>query len=168
MQTETEAPNELAKAPTIPEDGEICADFSDADTKTPSELGRSLHIASPKSGKLWYHPDGRPVTIKFVGPDSDTVKIIHRRLQDDANEKAAGAQNSKGPDARDVQEQRNADDLAACCRGWDLPPIDGETLTFSLVNAKKFFRDPRFKRVAIQCTEFVYLPRVFFGERSLS
>lgn len=166
MSTDTEEVA-LEQEPQIPEGGEICDDFGEADTKTPCELGRSLHIANPKNGKLWYHPDGRPVTIKFVGPDSDTVKLIHRRMQDESNEKM-GISKGKGPDARDVQEQRIADDLASCCRGWDLPPIDGQVLPFSLPNAKKFFSNPRFKRIALQCSEFVYLPQVFFGERSLS
>jgi hypothetical protein len=167
MQTETEAPTE---APTGAPPGalpalHIISDFGELDLKTPSEQGRPLHLRDPRNDKLMYCPDGSPATITFAGPDSDTVKLIHRRNQDATNENLV-ATNGKGADPRDVKDQRAIDDIASCARSWNLPPIGGKTLVFSSTAAKELLSDPRYKWIADQAFAFVYIRQRFFAEAS--
>jgi hypothetical protein len=159
MQTETEVPT--GAPPAL----HIISDFGDLDLKTPSEQGRPLHLRDPRNDKLMYCPDGSPATITFAGPDSDTVKLIHRRNQDAANENLV-ATNGKGADPRDVKDQRAIDDIASCARGWNLPPIGGKTLAFSSSAAKELLSDPRYKWIADQAFAFVYIRQRFFAEAS--
>lgn len=143
----------------------VIRDFAELDTKTPSEQGRDLHLEDPRTGELMYCEDGTPATIGFVGPDSDTVKIIHRRNADATNE-ALASTNGNGTDSRDAQDRRAIDDIASCARRWNLPKIDGEKIEFSLAAAKKLFSDPRFKWIGEQALPFVYVRRRFFAEAS--
>jgi hypothetical protein len=161
MQTETEAPPET----TLDTNLDIVDDFSDLDTKTPSEQGRPLYLRNPKTGKQLGCPDGSKAFITFVGPDSDSVRKVQRRNRDEQTD-VLGLGNGKASDP-DAKEKRDLDDIASFVRGWNLPPIDGKVREFKgLADAKLLLGDIRFKWISEQAFLFVHTRERFFAEAS--
>lgn len=141
----------------------VVFDLADLDTKTPSEQGRDLYLRNPKTGALMFCPDGSPATIGFVGPDSDSVKKVQRRNRDEQMETLNANGKPVDPDAK---EKRDRDDMASFARRWNLPPIDGKAVPFSLGAAKTLFHDPRFTWMPEQAVLFVHTRERFFAEPS--
>jgi len=85
------------------------------DTRTLSEEGVDMQVKSLQ-GEVLKDADGKPVTLKLLGPDSDKYRAMTRQQVRKRFQRAAGADATKDTFAEDEADALNI--LVACTVGW--------------------------------------------------
>ena len=85
------------------------------DTRTLSEEGVDMQVKSLQ-GEHLKDADGKPVTLKLLGPDSDKYRAMTRQQVRKRFSRAAGADATKDTFAEDEADALNI--LVACTVGW--------------------------------------------------
>lgn len=115
-------------------------DLANFDLTVLANEGAEIELKHPVNG------EGIGSFISIIGTDSDTYQSAIAALR---NKRIEAAKNAKTVNmtAEDIDEQ-NIDLLAACTTGFRDLILDGETVVFSVANAKKIYT--RFKWIRDQ------------------
>jgi len=112
-------------------------DFDVMDTRTKSESGVEMTVRRIGTTEPLLSKDGKPVTLKVLGPDSETFRSLSREQSRARIVKQATGQ----PADDDSIDRDTVDILAACTKGWsNVNAKDGTPIPFSADAARDLYR----------------------------
>ena len=138
-------------------------DLSSLDTQQKSDEGATMHLAHPVTDEpLWIDEDGqdpKPVEIDLLGVDS------HKYTQAAHDQQSKRLKRAGRRGRIDVTgEEIEADQislLVSCTTGWRNLVVDGETIPFNQMNARKLYA--RFTWMREQAQAFINDRSNFLG-----
>lgn len=113
--------------------------------------GSFLHLTDPRGVKL-YNADKKPVGVTLYGRNSERGIAAARAV---GNQRLADRFRGGAPTTIEVNEQNNAEILAACTGPWTWTELDGQPFPHNLDNARRFWNDERFRRWRDQAEEYI-------------
>ena len=121
-------------------------DISSLDTSARAEEGADLVVRHPTEGYPLKDADGRLLTIRVVGRDSERSRRAEQAVQD------RRVRMNKG---RGFLSSAEMDDdlievLAACTLGWEPFTLHGEVYEYSRENARKLYERVIFIREQVE------------------
>lgn len=131
-------------------------DFNQFDTATLADKGAPIKILDPSRNTM-IGDDGEPVIFYIKGQDSSTFISHMNRVEAEVSR-----QDGKTERTPEQREEDGNSLLAAMTTGWsDNWTLDGEKLSFSETNAKRFYADRRFRFVREQINRAIMDRRHF-------
>ncbi len=118
-------------------------DLAQFDTKPAANAGVDMPVRHPQTRKPLTDDDGKPITIRLIGRDSDQFQAAQREMLTRRLRNAPAA--SDVPDF-EAAETETIDLLATSTVGWSGIKIDGKPLSFSHENAANLYRRLRWLR----------------------
>jgi hypothetical protein len=109
----------------------------------------TVEIEHPENGETITDADGKPFYVEVVGEDSPDVRKIDRKHADKRAEKMRKG-NIDAALRQDALESDRVERLTVATRGWYLPPMNGESLPFTVPNARRVYGDDGFAWITEQ------------------
>ena len=139
----------------------MIADLSALDTLRPAEEGRWFDLLHPATGKPIPLDDGaRVARIQVKGMASETAQTFMAQQLDRS---LRGNRRGEETVTADSLREQQTELLARCTIGWELPPLDGKPLVFSINAARQLYGDMRFSWIRKQVDEAINDPRPFLA-----
>lgn len=149
-------------------------DLASLDTKAPAERGIRIELRHPFTDAPLVDEQGDPYFVTALGLESGTIRTLQRkfntaRIEQASKQMARGGKRQPPPPDWDAIEGERFQTVAAqLVSPWYLPPMNGETLTFSADNALRVVSDPRFPWIAEQIEQETGDRRRFFSNSATS
>jgi hypothetical protein len=114
-------------------------DVAMLDTAARSEEGVNFVVRNPTTGAQISDKEGKPVTIRLMGSNSEKYRGVQRAIQ-------ANVARLAGRDIKQTEEERRGDMEKLMCAvtvGWSFTELDGKPFPFTSENAKTLWGDKR-------------------------
>ena len=109
------------------------------DTAARSEEGVDFIVRNPTTGAQISNKDGKAVTIKLMGSNSEKYRGVQRAIQ-------ANVARMAGRDIKQTEDERRSDMEKLMCAvtvGWSFTEMGGQPFPFTTENAKQLWADKR-------------------------